>query len=81
LIFDWLVCAFFGWGDPLPIHCGDCILQLKCLCTMLTKFVVKFHTNAHTHTLFQHSYCHFDTLWRMACALAQFSRCISMTGW
>ena len=26
LIFDWLIPAFFGWGDPFPIHCDDSIL-------------------------------------------------------
>ena len=76
LIFDRPICAFFfGWGDPFPIHCNDCILQFKCLCKIFTKFAAKFDTRRSSSSFF----VTLSLIQRTACACAQFSGCSLMT--
>jgi hypothetical protein len=76
LIFDWLICALFGWGDPFPILPVCLVKQSKCLCKFFIKLAAKFHTHTHTHTRSSSSFIvTLSLIWRTTCALAQFSGC------
>jgi len=73
LIFERLICAFLGRGDPFPIHCDGCILaSVKFLPTLLQNFT---HTRCSSSSFI----VTLSLIWWTACACAQFSRCSSTT--
>ena len=69
---------FFGRGEPFPIHCEDCILQLKCLCKIFTKFAAN-HARARARCSSSFFIVTWSLIRRKACPRVQFNGCSSTT--